>query len=195
MESLLARASVFTGHSYVVDYTEPEPGVATDKNHCGVEVTDIRPGREHFQLVNDCGCPHVGLSLEHVPEFSRNKNCEALLLSRGDAASGRPWLLFVELKYCHPAQTLAKSQRKVADKTKEALPQLLRSFDVLSNKGVDKTTHRVYANVHLPWMSQDVPFDNFVLSHEWSLRFEKRGIHLHRAASLIIVDASHLIEP
>lgn len=194
MQRLLQGKLIHRGDTYVADYTEKCAEYSDTDGVCkGVVVKDTEPTRGHFKLSNPSACLHAALNLERQPGFSIDRNCEAALICVEDVV--RPWALLVELKYCHGADNAYKWQRKVDVNAKKAFWQTIRTMRALAKYNLTKSTHRIYANVHLPWMEDSSPFGNFAVSPEILQRVKNSGINVFTCQTLIAVDAFHLIEP
>lgn len=151
------------GHTYVVDYTEPDVAGSTPDGR-KVEISATPPDRKCFRLVNEGAVYHLAANLEHYPaDFCQKNNCEAFLVPLDAQSSGdeRPWLLFLELKYCHASNPRKEQndRRKIDENLTKALQQMLATRDRVKEMfGLDHTTHSLYVNIHFPWLEEYSPF-------------------------------------
>ncbi len=144
------RARLLSGDCYVADYTE------YTASQCGVVISDVPFGNiESFHLQR--GRHHVdyiAVNLEEYPAFIRRiENCECFFVSTGPCE--RPWLLFLELKYCK-----ARNIGSHATKAVHQMASVLRKL--VDEEVIDPDRYRIYFDYSSPTNNRRQPFTHFM---------------------------------
>jgi len=144
------RARRLSGDCYVADYTE------YTASQCGVVLSDVpfddiegfhlQRGRHHVD--------YIAVNLEEHPAFIRRiENCECFFVSTSPCE--RPWLLFLELKYCK-----ARNIGSHATKAVHQMASVLRKL--VDEKIIDPDRYRIYFDYSSPTNGRRQPFTHFM---------------------------------
>lgn len=145
------RAHTFRDDCYVADYTE------YTASRCGVKISGepfddieafhLQRGRHHIN--------YVAINLEEHPSFIHHiENCECFFMSTAPVCD-RPWLLFLELKYC--------KARNIGSHASKAVHQMACVLRKLVDEDIiDPDRYRIYFNYSSPTNNSRQPFTHFM---------------------------------
>lgn len=186
MITLFSTSLIIDGNCYVADYTDITAG------RRGVEVS-ITPFEDitYFSLIKkgSGNIPYQAVNLEQYPAFIKGiDNCECVFNSLSN--NGRPWLLFLETKYCHKAENIDNYPVK-------AYNQMAETLDKLISQGVIKENNRrIYFVYSVPPFPKYEPFGAFAITQSNMLQsLEQRGIILMGYNSMMIHTPQYLYAP
>lgn len=114
-----------------------------------------------FCIKNNKSIPFESVNIERNPALLKKKDgtkasqCECLFYAiRHDG--GKPWMLFVELKYCQP--------KNIMDRAKEALGQAKKTYIFIRDnkaKEIDIKDYKPYFAISIPGQESTDPFQAF----------------------------------
>lgn len=166
MKRLMERfrsARYYSDDCFVADYSE------ATHSRAGVVISE----REFDDI--DCftlrGCrpkvTYVGVNLEEHPSFIRGiPNCECFFVSAEPCL--RPWILFLELKYCK-ARNLGGHSTKAVTQMASVLRKLV------SDNIINPADYRIYFNYSSPSNRKRQPFSNFLQTQSNALKLIRRS--------------------
>lgn len=192
MKEVFAQSPIYNSDCYVADYSEHDRinHISPSRKVC---VDCVMPPIDHFHLVNRQGIDILAVNFEQYPEYRNGHNCEAMLTSLTGAH--RPWVLFIELKYCQPHNPGDDTQLCLYNHCSYAIDQLRYTFARIAEKGViSRKSHNIYANFVAFGLDVPEPFTAFNLSQDAIIAFkDETGITLLGNQSLLAATASHVL--
>ncbi len=135
---------------FVADYTEytaSQVGVVMSETPFDdIEAFHLQSGRHPVS--------YLAVNLEEHPSFIKHiENCECFFLST--TPCDRPWLLFLELKYC--------KARNIGSHAAKAIHQMACVLRKLVDENViDADRYRIYFNYSSPSNNRRQPFTHFM---------------------------------
>lgn len=144
------KARVHRADCYVADYTEYTASKVGVKIAEGpfddIECFHLEQGRHRVK--------YIAVNLEEHPAFIRRiSNCECFFVS--STPCERPWLLFLELKYCK-----ARNISSHASKAISQMAAVLRRL--VEQEVIDPRGYRIYFNYSSPANGRRQPFTHFM---------------------------------
>lgn len=186
LQNYFPGARTMEGDSYVADYTNDD----SDKSKLKVQIySEPFDDIAYFHLHKDprLNLKYLAINFEDYPGFIKGiKNCECAFHPITDAK--RPWMLFLELKYC--------SDQNIDDYVSGAYAQMNTTFEKLVDLNIiSKESTRIYFNYSVPDHSELAPFGEFALSQYDTLKaLEESGIHLLGQNKLLVMHPSYIKE-
>lgn len=175
----------FSSDCYVADYTN------ISGSERGVEISD-KPfdDIEYFHLKKHTSgnINYWAINFEDYPDFIKGiQNCECCFDSVSD--HGKPWLLFLETKYCEP--------QNIDNHSLKASSQMYDTYSKLIEDGViTPGSKTVYFNYSSPGNDELAPFKAFSYSQDSVLsKIKSDGIIMLGHNTLLIATPFHLFEP
>lgn len=185
MKNYFCNSKVFDSDCFVADYTN------ISENRRGVEISDA-PFQDiaffHLKVARKGIVKYLAVNLEKYPAFVKDiDNCECVFSALAECR--KPWLLFLETKYCLP-DNIEGYTFKAFNQMNETLGRLI------DEKLVRKEDRNVYFTYSVPEHTDRLPFGAFSISQNDTLKeLEKSGIHLIGENILLIATASHILVP
>ena len=149
VERRFNKARGMRGDCYVADYTEQTASrvgvvIAREKMD-DIESFHLQRGRKEVN--------YLAVNLEEHPAFIKGiPNCECFFVCT--SKTDRPWLLFLELKYCK-AHNLAMHASKAVTQMAAVLEKLVEE------RVIDPRAYRIYFNYSSPTNNRRQPFTHF----------------------------------
>ncbi len=178
------KARMMCDDCYVADYTEQtrsRRGVTiSSEPFDDIDAFHLRRGRH---AVN-----YVAVNLEEHPAFIRGiENCECFFASA--SPGDRPWLLFLELKYC--------KARNIGSHASKAISQMAAVLRKLVDEEVlDPDDYRIYFNYSSPANRRRQPFTAFMHTPAEALDIVDRyNAYFLGFNELIIASAGYIRTP
>ena len=140
---------------YIADYTEQTKNNTIKK---GVEISIAKPSNiKSFFIKNEKSISFSSVVFDNKSFVDGTtghtlSQCECVCFSSAIFSRG-PWVLFLELKYCHPYSKYQKINME------EAKNQLISTYKYYKNKGIINNKQQCYLIVSFPFFS--IPFPNF----------------------------------
>lgn len=186
MIKIFDPTQVIDGNCYVADYTN------VSDSERGVEIsTQPFDDITYFSLIKKGygNIPYQAINLEKFPSFIKGiDNCECIFNALSER--GRPWLLFLETKYCKKPENIDNYPVKAYNQMAETLDRLIERTDI------KEKTRRIYFVYSVPLFPEYEPFGAFSVSQNEMLRFlEQRGIILMGYNSMLIQTPQYLFAP
>lgn len=186
MLEFFKEAEIFTGDCYVADYTDQ-----TDSKR-GVEFS-TSPFRKidyfHLQKHSGHSIRYQAINIENYDKFfSDSDNCECVFNSMSDW--DKPWLLFLETKYCHKPEN-------IDNYTFKAYTQMYNTMTRIKDlTGMNPKERKVYFVYSVPTCSEYEPFGEFTLNQNDTLRgYDEEGIIMMGYNKVLIMSPTRLRRP
>lgn len=144
------KARMLNQDCFVADYSELTASrygvVLSEEPFDDIECFRLQRGRHPVK--------YIAVNLEEHPAFIRRiENCECFFVS--STPCERPWLLFLELKYCK-----ARNISSHATKAIHQMASVLRKL--VDEEVIDPHSYRIYFNYSSPTNTRRQPFTHFM---------------------------------
>lgn len=180
-------AEIYDGDCYVADFTDQ-----TDSER-GVEFSREPFGKiDCFHLKKEGKLPvrYQAINIEEYgADFSKEDNCECVFNSLSPWE--KPWLLFVETKYCHKPENIDNYSFKAYTQMYATMEQIEKLTDMRREE------RKIYFVYSVPPFSEAEPFGSFAITHNDILRMydEEEGIIMMGFNTILIMSPTRLRKP
>ncbi len=186
MRELFNNSQPLNGDCFVADYTD----MTGSKR--GVEISET-PFEDityfHLKKHGRGDISYQAINLEKYPSFIKGiDNCECIFNALSKCR--RPWLLFLETKYCH-------KEENIDNYPVDAHKQMAATLKKLVDLGkVDVDSRRIYFVFSVPPFPTKEPFGSFVTTQSEALRLlEEKGVVMLGYNSMLILTTHYLKTP
>ena len=178
--------SIHSNDLYVVDYTEQTKNLSIKKT---VKIQINKPDDIESFLIKNPLPEEIGTIVFDNNSFVDENNlpktqCECVCFLNKNAES-KPWLLFLELKYC--------LKKNAVKKLNEAKKQVFATMGYFKSKGIIAKKQFCYLIVSLPKQNNS-PFENFIMLPAEVARLKKEESIIFRGVNEVTIANDNTID-